>query len=298
MDRAPFVPHLEYDLDIEAYHAREPISKSGLDLIALSPAIYYGRALDPNRPPRAVKPGQLEGNLAHCAILEPAEFEKRYRVVPANAPRRPTEAQWNAANPSESSVKAMAWWTQWNEQTNGATVVTNDQYTTAMRQAESVRKIADVRDALDRGRAEVSAFWTDEMTGVQCRARPDWVHDCGSAGDILLDVKTYGDASAREFRRQIARKRYHVQDAFYSDGYAEAAQRAVLGFVFVAVESEWPYAANAVMLDDESKAAGRFQYSADLSKYQQCLSTGAWPGYSSGIDIVSLPNWALNQIEE
>jgi len=121
----------------------------------------------------------------------------------------------NAKKPSEDSIKSMEWWSAWLCNSGGITVITNDQYTTAMRQAESVRKIADVREALDRGRSEVSAFWTDPATGARCRCRPDFDTKSNSSAAILLDVKTYSDASADEFRRQVARKRYEVQDSFY-----------------------------------------------------------------------------------
>jgi exodeoxyribonuclease VIII len=286
-------PGLYFDLDIDAYHGGDGISKTGLDSIDANPAIYYGRHLDPKRPPPKDRAGQLEGSLTHCAVLEPNEFGKRYMTLPKDAPRRPTDAQWNAKNPSDDSKAAMAWWREWNAKTNGATVISADQYDTAWRQAESIRKLPEVAEALLRGRAEVSAYWTDPLTGELCRCRPDWAHDCGTSQTILLDVKTCSDASPSEFRRQIARKRYHVQDSFYSDGYAAASGREVVGFVFVAVESEWPYAACALMLDDQGKAQGRTDYRRNLNTYAACRKSGVWPGYSSQIEVVNLPAWAI-----
>jgi len=266
-------------LSIEDYHASAGISKSSLDSLNLSPAIYYARHLDPNRPPRETKAGQLEGNLAHCAILEPAEFGKRYVVGEALNRNTNKWKEFVAANPDRVAIQP-------------------DQYDAAMRQADSVRSLPEVREALDVGIAEPSAFWIDPETGAECRCRPDWAHFCGDRSAVLFDVKTYSSASPAEFRRQIARKRYHVQDAFYTDGYAAAADVDVLGFVFVAVETEWPYAANAVMLSDDSKELGRHEYYRNLTTYMQCLKSGEWPGYSKGIDVVSLPAWAFNQAEE
>ena len=279
--------------DIEAYHGGAGISKTGLDHVARSPATFYALHLDPARPPEKERAGQLEGQLAHCAILEPADFDKRYAVLPADAPRRPTEAQWNAKKPSPESVEAMEWWRAWNESSAGRTIITHAQRETALRQAESVRRLPDVAEALAAGRPEVSAYWIDPDTGVLCRCRPDWMHPAGENGVILLDVKTYSDASPAEFARQIARKRYHVQDAFYSDGFARASGLDVLAFVFVAVETEWPYAASAVMLDAPSKAQGMQQVRRDLTTYAACLDANEWPGHGTGIHQVSLPAWAL-----
>lgn len=283
---------LHYGLDIDEYHAGPGISNSGLADIDRSPWHYYALNLDPNRPPRREKAGQLEGNLAHTAILEPDEFDKRYAVVPPDAPRRPSVTQRNAKKPSAETVKAIDWWDEWHERTAGATTITEQQRDTAMRQRDSVWALPDVAAALSKGQREVSAYWTDPETSVLCRCRPDFVHEA-PAGVVLLDVKTCSDASPADFARHIARKGYHRQGSFYPDGYEIASEQSVLAFIFVAVECEWPYAASAVMLDDESQAAGRILYRRNLNTYAACLNSGHWPGYSESIELVSLPRYAM-----
>lgn len=285
--------------DIEQYHSGPGISKTGLDLIERSPAHYHAEYLDQNRPPREndETTARLVGHLAHCAILEPTEFEKRYVTLPSDAPRRPTSAQWNAKNPSSDSMMAMAWWREWLATNEGRTVITHEQRETALRQAESVRRLPDIRDALDCGRPEVSAYWRDPVTDVLCRCRPDWRHDAGERSVILVDVKTYSNAAPFEFARQIPRMRYHVQSAYYTDGYAQAADVDVMAFIFLAVETEYPYAASAVMLDDAALEQGRAEYRRNLDTYAACLKSGEWPGYPTGIQPVSLPAWALTDIE-
>lgn len=107
-------------------------------------------------------------------------------------------------------------------------------------------------------------FDYDPATGELCRCRPDWAHPTGDRGVILVDVKTCGDASPREFGRQVARKGYHRQAAFYSDGYEIASGKRVLGFVFVAVESTWPFAASApaALLANPSRHVGDVHHRA------------------------------------
>ena len=265
---------LHFDVDIDVYHGGPGISKSGLDSINANPAIYYARHLDPSRPPPKSRAGQLEGSLAHCAILEPAEFSKRYAVGPDVS--RATKA-----------------WKDFEADHPGVECIKPDQYEAAQRQADSVRKLPDVAEALRHGMAEVSAYWIDPVTGELCRCRPDWVYQPNESGVILLDVKTYSDASPDEFRRQVARKRYHAQDAFYSDGYSIASGKTVHGFIFLAVETEWPYAANALMLDEAGKEQGRRDYRRNLDTYAECRKTNIWPGYSNEIQIIQLPNWAI-----
>lgn len=267
---------IRHDLTIEQYHAMPEISKSGLDDLNRSPAHFYALHRDPNRPPQETKSGQLEGNLAHCAILEPETFDMRYVVGPAV--NRNTKA-----------------WKEFVEENSDFIAIQPDQYEAAWRQAESVRALPEVGEALENGAAEVSAFWMDPVTKSKCRCRPDWVHYATESGVILLDVKTYSIASPDEFRRQAARKRYHMQDAFYSDGFAQASGKDVLAFVFVVVETEYPYAACAMMLDGSSRDQGRADYARNLATYARCEQTGEWPGYSKEISLISLPAWAFQE---
>lgn len=281
------------DLPIEVYHRGPQISKSGLDDIDRSPAYWWAMHRDPNAPARETTAAQMHGTLAHCAILEPAEFKKRYAIVPKGAPKRPTDAQWNAAKPSPSSVAAMEWWTEFNAKTAGAEVISSSQYDTAMRQAESVRKLPDVRELLDAGAAELSGYWTDLVTGVRCRCRPDWAHPVGTSGTILVDVKTFSRADPFEFIRQIARMRYHVQDAMYWDGWQAATGVETLSFLFVAVETEYPHQASVLMLDEESRQAGRDAYRRNLATFAECDRTDNWPAFGDEIHLVTLPSWAM-----
>ena len=91
------------------------------------------------------------------------------------APRSPTEVQWNVKNLSEDSVRAMKWWREFNERNAAKQIITLQQYERAHRQAESIRRIPEIAEALGSGIAEVSAFWTDALTGEACRCRPDFV---------------------------------------------------------------------------------------------------------------------------
>lgn len=263
------------------YHATSALSNSGLSYLSRSPEIFYARVLDPNRPPEKARAGQLEGTLAHCAILEPGEFAKRYRVGPKVSSR-----SVNAWKEAEDMASA-----------DGMDLIKPEQYDTAMRQAESVRRLPEIAELLSAGEPEISAFWRDPATGVLCKCRPDWTHPAGD-GVILMDVKTYSDASPREFARQIARKGYYRQAAWYSGGYQLAVGIPVLAFIFLAVETEYPFAASAVLLDDAARMQGARECARLTELYATCMERQEWPGYSRAIEMVSLPRYLFDQPEE
>lgn len=261
-------------LNIDEYHAMAPVSKSQLDTLDLSPAIFYARHRAVGRPAPVSKAGQLEGQLAHCAVLEPDEFEARYVVGPSVNRNTKVWKEFVEAHPNRVAIQ-------------------DDQREAAIRQAVSVRALPEIGEALQNGKAEVSAFWTDEQTGVACRCRPDFVHPFDDKSVALLDLKTYTDPSPREFARQCARKNYAKQAAFYSDGYEAASGMIVRAFIFIAVSTEYPYAASATMLDEDSLESGRQHYKRNLRTYADCERTGEWPGYSNGITLIRLPQWAM-----
>jgi hypothetical protein len=272
-------PGIYYDLSNQDYHSGAGISKSGLDAIAKSPAHYFAKYLDPSRPPPSdPTPSMFNGTLAHCAILERDQFEKRYLVRPEGIDLRTKDGKaWAASVPPE------------------LTIITAEQQARAFAQAEAIQRLPDVAEAFANGRSEVSAFWTDKETGVLCKCRPDFVHEASADGVILFDLKTTQDASPAEFGRSVAKWRYHVQTALYSDGYRQATGKDVLAYVFVAVESDWPHFCSAVMLDQLADAEGAALYRRNLNTYAACLQSGSWPGYSTAIETIALPPWAINK---
>jgi hypothetical protein len=278
---APIEPAIVYGLSNEDYHRKaRGVSKSALDKIARSPAHYYAAYLDPAAPPWPdPTPAMRAGTLAHCATLEPAEFDARYVVSPEGIDRR-TKAGKEA-------------WEEFQASAAGREIIGAEERAKAFAQAASVLRLPDVAEAMETGHAEVSMFWTDCETGLACKCRPDWIHSCGDAGVILLDLKTTKDASPREFAKSVANYRYHVQAAFYSDGFEAATGRKVLAFIFAAVEGDYPYQAAAYMLDEAAMQAGRAEYRRNLRTLAECRTTNEWPGYSSAIEMLSLPAWAL-----
>lgn len=259
------------------YHRVPAMSASGLKAMNKSPLHYFGQMLDERRPVSEPSPAMKAGTLAHCAIFEPEEIGRRYVVRPAGMTFTTKEGKsWRDAQTLD--------------------IIDAEQLATAQAQAAAVRALPDVAALLADGVAEVSAFWIDEGTGELCKCRPDWVSPAGD-GVILIDGKTTQDASPDGFGRAIWNYAYHLQAAWYSDGYEAATGQRVHGFVFAAVESAWPHAAAAYMLGDDVLELARADNRRMLNLYAECKRTGVWPGYSTGVSLITLPAWAQRQLE-
>lgn len=266
---------LVLDMPAERYHAIMAMSAGGLKRMRQSPAHFYGMQLDPNRPPAGEpSPALVNGSLTHCVLFEPFAVADRYAVKPEGHDGR-TKAgkEWAAALGSRECV-------------------TSAQMAAAKAQAAALRALPDVAALLADGFPEASAFWIDEGTGELCKCRPDWVSPAGDDGVILVDGKTCQDASPEGFSKTVANFDYHLQAAWYSDGYELATGKRVHGFVFAAVESAWPHLAAAYMLDDEVMSRARAKNRELLDLYAQCRRSGEWPGYGRDVQVISLPAWA------
>lgn len=289
------------DMPAEQYHAVDAMSSGGLKLVRQSPFHFFGRKLDQNRPAEKDTKAKANGTLAHCMLLEPHEFDARFTVVPEDAPNRPSIRQRKAAKPSEATVAAIAWWDAFDAANVGKIIVDPDALASARAQAAAVRALPDVAALLADGYPEASAFWIDDDTGELCKCRPDWVstgHGSDGKSVILVDGKTTTDASPDGFGRAIWNYAYHLQAAWYVDGFEAATGMNVHGFVFAAVESAWPHAAAAYMLGDDVMDKARKEYRRLLNTYAECRRTGVWPGYAPGVSLINLPTWAQRQLTE
>ena len=264
-------------LSNEAYHAGPGLSNSALGALAKCPAYYHATYVSPDRPRRNdPTPAMQAGTLAHCAVLEPYALASRYVVKPDGMDGRTVGGKAFAAEVLS----------------RGLIVVSEAQMATALAQRAAVLAVPELAALLSAGQAEQSAYWHDRDTGTLCKCRPDWVHPLDDGRVIVLDLKTTSDVSPQGFGRSVWSYGYHRQDAHYSTGYAEASGREVAAFVFAAVSSEYPYIAQAYMLDDEAKARGAAECRRLIDLHAECVRTDAWPAYGSGVQLLSLPAWA------
>lgn len=279
MNAELFIPtgKVVHGMSNASYHASAGVSSSGLRDIRRSPFHFHALRQGLASGTRGKEtPSMFAGTLAHCATLEPLEFDSRYVIPPKD---------WHKAS---NDFKA------WRESLpEGVEPITQAQKDVAFAQARALHALPDVALLMEDGDPEVSAYWQDEGTAVWCKCRPDWV---GSVEDgeasLLLDVKTTTDASASGFARACAAWGYHIQAAFYTEGYAFASRKPCRGMVFAVVENEFPYAAATYVIDEAGMVKGRQAVRESLAIYADCVLRDSWPGYPQGIQQISLPAWA------
>lgn len=277
-------------MPFEDYLAVDAMSQSALKQLARSPWHYANRV--DVKETRAM----LNGSLVHCARLEPDALAQRYVVVPEDAPRKPTEAQWNAKKPNESSRASMEWWTAFGEEIAGRSIIPAKDYAITELQLVALNANETICDVMSNGQSEVSVFWIDPATGVYCKARPDYVRQ-DDDGDMLTDLKSTVDESPRGFGRAAAKMRFDLQQAHYVDGWRIATGRKVYQFMFAAVTSVAPVLAVPYLLPEEFVEQGADERQELLALYARCKEQDSWPSYGTGLMQADIPAFAYKNSE-
>ena len=249
----------------QEYRQHPGINKSTLWKLRKSPA-HYKWALEH---PRQDTPALKFGRAVHMAVLQPKEFTAHYTVMP-QFDRRTREGK-------EAYQRFL-------EQTDGMEYISEDDYETICGIYDSVRTDSNVAELLKRTRKEVSVFWKDSATGLECKCRMDAMRK-----GLVLDLKSCMDASTNTFMKDAIRYGYDVQCAHYLRGH-KARYKTDAEWFFVAVEKTPPYAVNVIKASDGFIDRGTWQLIDLMDKLKECIDTNEWPGY--GRNELVLPEWA------
>jgi len=252
----PIKPGIYNDLPNKEYHADPALSNSMMSKLYKGPE-YLKAAMDkPIEPTNTM----MFGSAYHCKVLEPHLFHSLFKVVPKGG-YKVTE-KGIITIPDEHG--------------------TSGGYNDILAMAEVLKNDEVAANLLSGGEAEVSYFWKHPKHGFMCKCRPDY-----RKGDILIDLKTTKDSSEEGFPWELGGWGYHRQGDHYMCGVA-ASKVATENFVIIAQEKKYPYKVGIYRLEEEDLYLGHEENKRIYSKYEECISTGAWKE-PSRIKPISLP---------
>jgi len=259
-----------YDLPAEVYH--HPLcpgtSASKLALIHKSYTYYKYKSEHPER-----SPALDFGCALHDAILLPEVFNRQY-VKKIDCDKR--------TNAGKEIYKNFC------DDSRGKTILDQKDYDKVLAMRERVMSVETCRRML-KGRAEVSMFWIDQETGIQCKGRMDLYRDDG----IILDIKTTQNSSKKAFSKSIVDYGYDRSGAFYLDGITTITGNTHNVFAYIAIEKEPPYELGLYILGQRSIDNGRLLYKKDLQKYMEGLEMAELEIENSlTFEVINVPDWA------
>lgn len=259
--------------DTEYHAAKDILSSSGARrLITSTPRKFYEEMTTV----RPYNPAFEIGHAAHTLVLNVGD---PFEVVDADS--------WRTKDAKEVRDAALQ---------AGKTPLLAKEYAQVRAMADAILEHPVTGELFTRNdtTSEQSLYWTDEQTGVACRARPDLAVNDWS---LIVDYKTTLSADPREFAKSIAKYGYHQQQAWYCEA-VEILTGIRPEFVFVCQEKTPPYEVSLIQLDaDAVRIGGRLNEDA-RSIYAACMDSGVWPSYPPSVQVVGLPAWALRQADQ
>lgn len=264
------------DWSAERYHAdRRTVSRSALLELLRNPpryhALHEARTIPPDPPTTAM----VFGTLAHLAVLEPHEFERR--VLKQIGP--------------------------------DAIIVKRDTIETLLEIRRAVLAHPMVGALLTNPTtAERTVLWRPagidaEVDGelvqgdIVVRVRPDLltvIDDDDGPLVYVSDLKTCRSAHPDDFATDCARGRYHLQAALYSDAVAALFQTERVYFVLIAAEKEPPFTVACHEFDQRALEFGANQYRRALIDLVRRRHTGDWTAdWQRSVNTLRLPQWAF-----
>jgi hypothetical protein len=269
----------------EIYHALPGVSITRLKELKRSGKHYQHRLKHPK-----FTAALSLGTAAHCATLEPARFETDFAIWSRRSEKTGNLCPQNGQ-----------WWDAFKAANANKIIITEDDSDAALLIAGAVRGEPLAMRYLQTGEPEVSLQWAVEVESLihrrtvtlQCRGRADWLTRIDGV-HYVVGLKTAANILPVLFGNAAARLSYHMQWAFYMDGY-----KAITGVTpemrEIVVESQPPYDVVVYQIPEDIILQGRAEYETLLRQLVDCELRQEWLGVSNGTEqVLSFPTWAFD----
>ena len=258
------------------YHGNtSAISKSRLSKMSICPRYFKWCEDNPQEPTEDL----VVGSAFHKLVLEGETFGQEFVVMP-QIDRRTNNGK--------------ALYNEFMTQIGTRHVITAEQYNmiTGMANSISCDKYANV---LLNGEREVSMYYTDELTGIECKVRPDCYKVIGDKV-IITDLKSCRSAVGESFMKDIVNYSYDLQAYMYRLGVSKVLGVPIenVSFVFVPIEKKEPYLMAMYEVTQDIFDRGEMLYRKYLGELKYCRDTNNWYGYngfSNKPTTIGLPDW-------
>lgn len=266
------------------YRNHPAVSRSELFHILDSPEKF--KFLKDN--PKPPTPALLFGQLFHAMVLQPNDVWEQFAVEPKIDRRT-------------KSGKDM--WEQFLCDSADKIIVSQDMVEKASEMCRALNEHPNevVRKYIKKllsGDKEKTFFWTDEMTGEECKCRVDCLTEMKDFYAIV-DLKTTSKADTESFIKDSINYGYDFQSAMYTEGVKKNINKDCI-FVFIVIEKEPPYSVNILQADPILMRRGGDLYREAMGIYHECKQSGNWYGYLGKYDVINnlaLPAWLAKEYE-
>lgn len=229
-------------------------------------SLYRRQFVSGEDPPADIsdKPQIMVGDLVHQVLLEKKEIGDLVSFYPEDCFKSNGTLNPKPAKEFRELMKLQ-----------GKTVVKDDIFKRVVGACNSVLG-DELGDLLGRDDIifEEPIFWTDNGTGLDCKAKPDFMY-VDEKHVSIWDLKVSESVSPDNWPRIAKKLLYWMQDAHYSSGAAHLYQRPV-EFVFWVIESVPPHRVVMYQFDPISRERSNECYVRMISDLADCKKEDNW----------------------
>lgn len=131
-----------------------------------------------------------------------------------------------------------------------------------------------------------------EIEGCPVRAMYDYIPEDDSLP--IIDLKKTQDASPEAVAKSMQKYGYDFQSEWYGDIYKQETGHD-REFLFLFVEENPPHAYLFATPDFMTRDINSMRCRRARNIWSNCLATGIWPGYNTGVMQYTMPAWQVTK---
>lgn len=234
------------------------LSYSALSQFLKSPKHFYNYKMNFEQ-----TQAMIEGQMFHCAVLEPEKFKEKYYVLDDSAI---CEQLIDEGAKSPRSTKKYKEWLQSFRDSQTCEEISKELFDTLIKMSDYLRVNSATKE-LFRNAKETESPFLIEYSGFKLKGSIDLIGE-DKQGEYIVDLKKVADASYNKVKWDIERKNYHLQGGLYS--HATGIKRYYL--IYIDKECN----VTVVQLSTGTLESGIDKLEFVLDKFYECAETDSF----------------------
>lgn len=153
-------------------------------------------------------------------------------------------------------------------------------------------------------KTETSFYYTDPVTGIPVRIRPDGIQVAENIGhNAIISVKSTACESLGHFYYHSAKLCYELSEGMYIDVAEGVTGRPFTCVIMIMVQTVPPFGVAALVWDAEDLEIGKYKYRQALQTVFDCEAAGNYPGFDAyaesgnlGFIDMKQPSWNAKEL--
>ena len=202
------------------------------------------------------------GTLVHLLVLEPTKFEERYAILPDDAPKKPSITQINAKKPSDDTLKAIAYWNEFEVNNKHKTIISKSDLLDAQSITNNIKFNNSASNILNKCN-EYEIPLDFEYNNFRFKGYVD-----ANGENIRADLKIYASSEPRKFQRDAFANSLHVQASIYNIGLGNVP------YYLISADKSGGVSTHKISL--ELIEYGKKQLDNILEEFNRCILENKW----------------------